>query len=150
LRASFAGIDLILEEGKNVVCTFPDGDDPIVLPERIYEDLVSYLENNAKDFRSVQSLALMNEANNDPIKKKADSSDMVVSISKIPDRIKEKFIFRNSPNNGYFGASVTALGTNGAKKTSQKQAKKLKTEQSFEVVKDEPQIAQEKSTSFMI
>jgi DNA primase len=51
LRASVRGIDLILEEGMNVkVCTF--------LMEKIHgfakktshDDLVVYLEDNAKDF----------------------------------------------------------------------------------------------------
>jgi DNA primase len=42
---------LILEEGMNVkVCTFPDGEDPDSFAKTSYEDLVLYLENNAKDF----------------------------------------------------------------------------------------------------
>ena len=52
LRASLRGIDLILEEGMNVkVCTFPEGEDPDSFAKKTpYEDLVLYLENNAKDF----------------------------------------------------------------------------------------------------
>ncbi|MEM0541320.1 DNA primase [Flavobacterium sp. j3] len=92
LRASIRGIDLILEEGMNVkVCTFPDGDDPDSFARKnSYDDLVHYLENNAKDFIQFKASLLMNEAQNDPIKKADLIRDMVVSISKIPDRIKRE------------------------------------------------------------
>lgn len=92
LRASLRGIDLILEEGMNVkVCTFPDGDDPDSFARKnSYDDLVVYLENNAKDFIQFKASLLMADANNDPIKKADLIRDMVVSISKIPDRIKRE------------------------------------------------------------
>lgn len=92
LRASIRGIDLILEEGMNVrVCTFPDGDDPDSFAKKTsYDDLVAYLENNAKDFIQFKASLLMNEAKNDPIKKADLIRDMVTSISKIPDRIQRE------------------------------------------------------------
>ncbi|MEA9411444.1 DNA primase [Flavobacterium sp. PL02] len=92
LRASIRGIDLILEEGMNVrVCTFPDGDDPDSFARKTsYDDLVAYLENNAKDFIQFKASLLMNEAKNDPIKKADLIRDMVTSISKIPDRIQRE------------------------------------------------------------
>lgn len=92
LRASIRGIDLILEEGMNVkVCTFPDGEDPDSFAKKTpYEELVSYLEENAKDFIQFKASLLMNDAKNDPIKKADLIRDMVVSISKIPDRIQRE------------------------------------------------------------
>ncbi|CAM2792773.1 DNA primase [Flavobacterium frigoris] len=92
LRASVRGIDLILEEGMNVkVCTFPDGEDPDSFAKKTsHDDLVAYLENNAKDFIQFKASLLMNEAKNDPIKKADLIRDMVVSISKIPDRIQRE------------------------------------------------------------
>jgi DNA primase len=92
LRASVRGIDLILEAGMNVkVCTFPDGDDPDSFAKKTsYEDLVLYLEENAKDFIQFKASLLMLDAKNDPIKKADLIRDMVVSISKIPDRIKRE------------------------------------------------------------
>ncbi|WP_438966018.1 DNA primase [Flavobacterium sp.] len=92
LRASVRGIDLILEAGMNVrVCTFPDGDDPDSFAKKTsYEDLVIYLEENAKDFIQFKASLLMLDAKNDPIKKADLIRDMVVSISKIPDRIKRE------------------------------------------------------------
>ena len=92
LRASIRGIDLILEAGMNVkVCTFPDGDDPDSFARKTsYEDLLQYFEENAKDFIQFKASLLMQEAKNDPIKKADLIRDMVISISKIPDRIKRE------------------------------------------------------------
>lgn len=92
LRASIRGIDLILEAGMNVkVCTFPDGDDPDSFARKTsYDDLLLYFEENAKDFIQFKASLLMQEAKNDPIKKADLIRDMVVSISKIPDRIKRE------------------------------------------------------------
>lgn len=92
LRASIRGIDLILEEGMNVkVCTFPDGEDPDSFARKTsFEDLTLYLEENAKDFIQFKASLLNQEAQNDPIKKAELIRDMVISISKIPDRIKRE------------------------------------------------------------
>ena len=92
LRASIRGIDLILEEGMNVkVCTFPDGDDPDSFAKKnSHDDLVRYLETNAKDFIQFKASLLMDEAKNDPVKKAGLIRDMVTSISKIPDRIQRE------------------------------------------------------------
>ena len=96
LRASIRGVDLILEQGMNVkVCTFPDGDDPDSFARKTaYEDLVLYLENNATDFIRFKASLLMQEAQNDPIKKAETIRDMVESISKIPDLIKQEVYVR--------------------------------------------------------
>ena len=92
LRASIRGIDLILEEGMNVkVCAFPDGEDPDSFAKKTsYDELVAYLENNAKDFIQFKASLLMKDAKNDPIKKADLIREMVQSISKIPDRIQRE------------------------------------------------------------
>lgn len=92
LRASLRGIDLILEEGMNVkVCSFPDGEDPDSFAKKTpLHDLLAYLDTEAKDFIQFKASLLMREAQNDPIKKAELIRDMVVSISKIPDRIKRE------------------------------------------------------------
>jgi DNA primase len=51
------------------VCTFPDGEDSFA-KKTSHDDLVVYLEDNAKDFIQFKASLLMNEAKNDPIKKK--------------------------------------------------------------------------------
>lgn len=92
LRASIRGIDLILEEGMNVkVCTFPEGDDPDSFARKTpYDELMAYLQSNAKDFIQFKASLLVDEAQNDPVKKAGLIRDMVTSIAKIPDRIQRE------------------------------------------------------------
>ncbi|MDX1462704.1 MAG: DNA primase, partial [Marinirhabdus sp.] len=92
LRASLRGVDLILEQGMNVkICTFPEGEDPDSFArEHSLEDLTLYLEDNAQDLIAFKASLLAAEAKNDPVKKAETIRDMVVSISKIPDVIKQE------------------------------------------------------------
>lgn len=92
LRASLRGIDLILEEGMNVkVCTFPLGEDPDSFAKKLpYEELLKYLDTHAQDFIQFKASLLMDDAKNDPVKKADLIRDIVVSISKIPDRIQRE------------------------------------------------------------
>jgi DNA primase len=148
LRASIRGIDLILEEGMNVkVCTFPEGDDPDSFARKnSFEDLVLYLETNAKDFIQFKASILMDEAKNDPIKKADLIRDMVVSISKIPDRIKREIYIQECSRIMDISEQVL-LNTLAqlVKKDISEADKKFKQEQkAFEVVKTETQFSQEK------
>jgi DNA primase len=142
LRASIRGIDLILEEGMNVkVCSFPDGDDPDSFARKTsYEDLVKYLDENAKDFIQFKASLLMNEAKNDPIKKADLIRDMVTSISKIPDRIKREIYIQETSR--IMDISEDVLFNTLAqisKKDLQELGKKHKEEQkAFEIHKNEP------------
>jgi len=97
LRASLRGIDLILEAGMNVrVCSFPEGEDPDSFArEHSKEELESFLAQNAKDFIQFKATLLVDEAAKDPIKKAETIREMVESISKIPDRIKQEVYVRS-------------------------------------------------------
>jgi DNA primase len=148
LRASIRGIDLILEEGMNVrVCTFPEGEDPDSFAKKTsYEDLVAYLENNAKDFIQFKASLLMNEAQNDPIKKADLIRDMVTSISKIPDRIKREIYIQECARIMDISEQVL-LNTLAqlVQKDITETGKKIKQEQkAFEVVKNENPIVAQK------
>lgn len=92
LRASLRGVDLILEQGMNVkICTFPEGEDPdSYAREHSLEDLTLFLEQHAQDFIAFKASLLAKEAKNDPVKKAETIRDMVVSIAKIPDVIKQE------------------------------------------------------------
>ena len=96
IRASLRGIDLILEQGMNVkVCTFPEGEDPdSFAKQNTLEELQKYLKDNAKDFIAYKASLLMEEANNDPIAKADLIRDMINSISKISDQIKQELYIR--------------------------------------------------------
>jgi DNA primase len=141
LRASIRGIDLILEEGMNVkVCAFPDGEDPDSFAKKTsYDDLVAYLEHNAKDFIQFKASLLMKDAQNDPIKKADLIREMVQSISKIPDRIQREIYIQECSR--IMDISEQVLVSTLAQlvqKDITEVGKKLKQEQkAFEVVKNE-------------
>ena len=148
MRAAVRGIDIILEEGMNVkVCTFPDGEDPDSFAKKnSFEQLTEYLETNAKDFIQFKASLLMNEAKNDPIKKADLIRDMVVSISKIPDRIKREIYIQECSR--IMDISEQVLVSTLAQivqKDIQEIGKKQKQEQqAFEVVKDQVEIIPQK------
>jgi len=97
LRASLRGIDLILEAGMNVrVCSFPKGEDPDSFARaHTKEALELFLSENAKDFIQFKAALLVDEAAKDPIKKAETIREMVQSIAKIPDRIKQEVYVRS-------------------------------------------------------
>lgn len=141
LRASVRGIDLILEEGMNVkVCAFPDGEDPDSFARKTsHDDLVAYLENNAKDFIQFKASLLMNEAKNDPIKKADLIRDMVQSISKIPDRIQQEIYIQECSRIMDISEQVlvSTLAQLTQKEVSDFGKKQKQEQQTFEVVKTE-------------
>jgi DNA primase len=141
LRASIRGIDLILEEGMNVkVCTFPDGDDPDSFANKTpYDELVAYLNDNAKDFIQFKAGLLMDEAKNDPVKKAGLIKDMVVSISKIPDRIQREIYIQECAR--IMDISEQVLSSTLAQlvqKDISDAGKKLKEEQKANLMKPVP------------
>jgi len=97
LRASLRGIDLILEQGMNVkVCSFPEGDDPDSFAKKNNtSDIISFLEEAPKDFIQFKASLLSEEARNDPIKKANTVLEIIDSISKIPNVIKQEIYIRN-------------------------------------------------------
>ncbi len=89
IKASFRGIDLILEEGMNVkVLLFPDGEDPDSYSKRVSnEELKNFIKENSKDFISFKTNLLMADVKNDPIKKAELIKEIVQSIALIPEAI---------------------------------------------------------------
>lgn len=92
IRASLRGIDLILEQGMNVkVVAFPEGEDPDSFAKKnSLEELQEYLTTHAQDFIRFKVSLLMNEVQNDPVKKAGLIRDIVVSIAKIPNNIQRE------------------------------------------------------------
>ena len=73
------------------ICTFPEGQDPDSFArDNSLDELKEYLDENARDFINFKASLLASEAKNDPINRAETIRDMVVSISKIPDAIKQE------------------------------------------------------------
>jgi DNA primase len=89
IKASFRGIDLILEEGMNVkVVLFPDGEDPDSFSKsRSSAELSAYIAAQKQDFISFKASILLADGANDPILRAGLIKDIVHSVSLIPDQI---------------------------------------------------------------
>lgn len=89
IKAALRGIDLLLEDGMNVkVVLLPEGEDPDSFAKKQNaESLINYLKQNEVDFIRFKTQLLLDEAGNDPIKRASLISDIVNSISIIPDSI---------------------------------------------------------------
>ena len=99
-RAALRGIDLILEQGMNVkICNLPENDDPdSFVSDKTLEEVQSYFIKNAKDFIVYKASLLLDDSENDPVKKASVIRDMVESISKISDHIKRELYIKECSN----------------------------------------------------
>ncbi len=89
IKASFRGIDLILEEGLNVkVVLFPDGEDPDSFAKKsTTSELEDYIKEHQQDFISFKADLLLQTEGDDPIKRAQLIKDISYSVSLIPDQI---------------------------------------------------------------
>lgn len=89
IKASFRGIDLILEEGLNVkVVLFPDGEDPDSFAKKSStSELETYISEHQQDFISFKVDLLLSDGGDDPIKRAQLIKDISHSVSLIPDQI---------------------------------------------------------------
>jgi DNA primase len=89
IKASFRGIDLILEEGMNVkVVLFPEGEDPDSYSKKVSpSELENYIKQHTQDFISFKAAILMKDGGNDPMKRAELIREIVQSVALIPDQI---------------------------------------------------------------
>lgn len=90
IKASFRGIDMILQEGMNVkIVAFEEGADPDSFAQsHSSTELEEFLQKNAQDFIRFKTSLLLDEVGDDPIKKAGLIKEIVSSIALIPDAIK--------------------------------------------------------------
>lgn len=89
IKASFRGIDLILEQGMNVkIVLFPEGEDPdsFVRSHRTSE-VEAFVSKEAVDFIKFKTNLLIDETVGDPAGRAALIKEIVNTISQIPDGI---------------------------------------------------------------
>ncbi len=96
IKASLRGIDMVLEEGLNVkVMLLPDGEDPDSFARsHSATEVVDFISAHETDFVLFKTKLLLEDAQNDPIKRAALINEIVRSISIIPDTITRSVYIR--------------------------------------------------------
>ena len=89
IKASFRGIDMILEQGMYVrIVLFPDGEDPDSYARKHRsQEVIDFIEKEASDFITFKTNLLLSETGKDPIKRANLIKEIVHSITLIPDKI---------------------------------------------------------------
>ena len=89
IKASFRGIDLILEQGLNVkIVLFPEGEDPdSYVRNHTTSETELFIKDSAVDFIKFKTGLLKEETEGDPTARSQLIKDIILTISKIPDGI---------------------------------------------------------------
>jgi DNA primase len=89
IKASFRGLDMILEQGLNVkIVLFPDGEDPDSFARKNSPLFIKdYIKSEARNFIEFKTSILAEEAGNDPIRKAGMIREIIGSLALIPDPV---------------------------------------------------------------
>ncbi len=96
IKASFRGIDMVLEQGMNVrIVLFPDNEDPDSYARKHHpQETEKFITGSAVNFISFKTKLMLDETKNDPVKKAGLIKDIVASIALIPDVITRTLFIR--------------------------------------------------------
>lgn len=100
IKASLRGIDLVLEEGLNVrVVSLPEGEDPDSYAQaHTAGEVLEYITGHETDFIHFKTRILLEQAGDDPIERAKLITDIVRSISLIPDNITRSVYVQETAN----------------------------------------------------
>ena len=98
IKASFRGIDMIVEDGMNVrVVLFPDGEDPdSYAKNHSADELDIFLKDNSKDFIHFKADLLNKDAGKDPVKKAQVVREIVQTIAIVPEQLNRLYFIRET------------------------------------------------------
>ncbi len=96
VKAALRGLDMVLESNMNVkVVLLPAGEDPDSFLQKVgVEEFERYISEEARDFILFKTHLLLQEVQDDPVKRAGLIRDIVGSIAKIPDPIKRSAYIR--------------------------------------------------------
>lgn len=145
IKASFRGIDLILEAGMDVkVLLFPDGDDPDSYAKKVGADeLQTYIKANEQDFVGFKTKVLLEETNNDPVKRAKLIKEIVTSIALIPDSITRSVYVKQTAEQFEIKEQTLLNELNSIRRKQQNEAKGIRQPQ----IEETPLPVDEKITS---
>jgi DNA primase len=128
IKASFRGIDLILEEGMNVkVLLFPDGDDPDSYAKKVGADeLQKYINENEQDFVGFKTDILLESTGKDPVKRAKLIKEIVTSIALIPDSITRSVYVKQTAEQFDMAEQTLVNELNGIRRKLQNEKKGIR------------------------
>ncbi len=146
IKASLRGIDMLLAEGMSIrVMQLPEGDDPDSFAQaHTSTEVEEYLAAHEEDFISFKTAILLKGLDNNPIARSRAITDIVRSISVIPDPIQRTV---------YIGECSRAMGIDEkvlslqVAKFAADRAEKLRNEQQRERNRRELQQQRESAQS---
>lgn len=125
IKASFRGIDMILEEGMNVkIVLFPDGEDPDSYSRKYRPTEVrDFIDSAASDFINFKTRLLSEETKGDPVKKAGLIKEIVHTIALIPDPIVRSVYVRECSETMKVAENILANEINKQRKAKYKEKK---------------------------
>ncbi|MCL4121465.1 UNVERIFIED_CONTAM: hypothetical protein GTU68_013434 [Idotea baltica] len=96
IKAAMRGTDMLLAADMNIkVAVFPDGEDPdLFIKKNGKAGFDAFIETDATDFILFKIKVLLEDVNNDPIKKTGAIRSIVESLAAIPDPIKRSLYIK--------------------------------------------------------
>ncbi len=96
IKASFRGIDMLLEEGMNVrVVLFPEGEDPDSFAKhRSPEEITDFLAQKEQDFIRFKVQILHKDIGNDPVARAGMIREMVRTVALVPDTLTRTLLIK--------------------------------------------------------
>ena len=97
ISATERSVDMILEQGMNInIVLLPENEDPDSFAKNKNEsEILNFLNENSVDFIEFKANILNKTLKNTPSEKAKVINDLIISISKIPDRIKQEIYIRH-------------------------------------------------------
>ena len=149
VNATIRSIDMILSEGMNVnICLFPENEDPDSFAlKKETQEIKKYLNDNAIDFIEFKTKKLSESKRNSPTEKAQVINDIISSIAKIPDKIKQEIYIKQCSEmleiteNTLFNAlaQLTQI-SNVNKNVTLQQSQKVEPEKTTQIFKLEKKI----------
>ena len=149
VNATIRSIDMILSEGMNVnICLFPENEDPDSFAlKKETKEIKKYLNDNAIDFIEFKTKKLSESKRNSATEKAQVINDIISSIAKIPDKIKQEIYIKQCSEmleiteNTLFNAlaQLTQI-SNVNKNVTQQQSQKVEPEKTTQIFKLEKKI----------
>ena len=149
VNATIRSIDMILSEGMNVnICFFPENEDPDSFAlKKEEQEIKKYLNDNAIDFIEFKTKKLSESKRNSATEKAQVINDIISSIAKIPDKIKQEIYIKQcsemleiSENTLFNALAQLTQISNVNKNVTQQQSQKVEPEKTTQIFKLEKKI----------